>query len=76
MELCKRSNQLIKFASVTFAYLFDDKEVKKFLEQQLHVNDMSDEQARKYIEKKLKESPDSFRTKFKNVVHRVATIKK
>ena len=76
MELRIRSNQFIKFACVTFAYLVDNKQVKKFLEEQLHVNDMSDEQARKYIEKKLREAPDSFRTKFKNVVHRVATIKK
>jgi len=76
LALREKHKIIISFAKTAFSYLFNDDEIDSFLKLSLHVDDMSDEEAARYIAKKFKESPDSVKTKFKNVVHQIATIKK
>ena len=67
---------LINYARIAFAYLNKGEMVEQFIKRQLRIDDMEDDQAAKYIARKLKESPGSKRTKFKNTLHSIATRKK
>eukprot|EP01083_Nonionella_stella_P300451 1025801_1 len=76
LALRQKYKYLVKYARVAFEYLEKPDMVQDFIKYQLHVDDMTDYQAAKYIARKLKESPDSVKTKFKNAVHQLAGIKK
>ena len=76
LALRQKHKYLIKYARVAFEYLNKGEMVEEFIKHQLHIDDMTDDKAAKYIARKLKESPHSTKTKFKNVVHQIATYKK
>merc|ERR1711971_949976 len=76
LALRARCSLLVKFARIAFEHLVDGEKVGTFIRHQLRMGVMNDTEAAKYIERKLRESPDSIKTKFKNQVHRAATFKK
>eukprot|EP01084_Bolivina_argentea_P074498 135137_1 len=76
LSLRQKHKYLIKYARIAFEYLENGDTVEEFIKHQLRIDDMSDDKAAKYVARKLKESPGSAKTKFKNVVHQIATMKK
>ncbi|ETO28377.1 hypothetical protein RFI_08755, partial [Reticulomyxa filosa] len=68
-----RYQEILAFAKMAFCYLVEPEEVEEFFQGIFHVEDQTEAEAARYIAKKIKESPDSVRTKFKNVVHQIAT---
>eukprot|EP01083_Nonionella_stella_P059726 156314_1 len=74
LALRDKHKELIKYAQIAFGGLNKTNVVQTFIKNQLHVDDMGHHEAAKYIAKKLKDSPNSTRTKFKNAVHKIATI--
>ena len=76
LALRERYKELIKFARLSFDQIIKGDKIEKFLINQLHINDKNDSEAARYIAQKIKDSPDSVKTKFKNVMHGIAQMTK
>eukprot|EP00483_Globobulimina_turgida_P005901 UN05911 len=68
MILRVNANELIDFARVVFAFLYQANEIEIFLRDSLKL-DMTNNEAEKYITNKIQNAPKQWKTKMKNLVH-------
>ena len=64
--------ELINFACLAFSYVVDYKVIKHHMQRRLKLQ-MTEDEAREWLTKKLMDAPNSAQTRFKNVIHSVAT---
>ena len=67
--LRNNANELIDYARVVFAFLYETNQIEMFLRQSLKLDIQNDQIATKYIHDKLKNAPKQLKTKMKNLVH-------
>ena len=67
--LRQNANELIDYARVVFAFLYETNQIEMFLRQSLKLDITNDQIATKYIHDKLKNAPKQLKTKMKNLVH-------
>eukprot|EP01083_Nonionella_stella_P072790 196384_1 len=63
--------ELIDFASVAFIHLYKLNVIKQYISKKLRLK-LNDEQAKKWLRKKLLKAPTNTQTKLKNTIHRMA----
>lgn len=67
--LRNNANELIDYARVVFAFLYETNQIEMFLRTSLKLDIVNDAIARKYMHDKLKNAPFQWKTKMKNLVH-------